>query len=87
MSIDLVGSVVGKPVDPETVIETTEKDDVVLERNIRPASAAPAAEESPSRTSAARSGRIPGSHRSGGAYGRRRQASPRVTVSGVGSAL
>ncbi len=42
--IGLVGAIVGKPVEPETAVETTEKDDVVLEGDIRPASAAPASE-------------------------------------------
>ena len=48
--MDLIKSVVGKSV-AETVVEATETDDVVLERNIRPASAAPSAEASASKAS------------------------------------
>src|SRR5262245_48174936 len=39
--ISLIGPIVGEPVKPQTAVETAEKDNVVLERNIRPASAAP----------------------------------------------
>lgn len=38
--VDLSGTIVGKPVEPKAVVETTEKNDVVLERNIGPATAA-----------------------------------------------
>jgi len=51
--INPVGTIVGKPVEPKPVIETTEKNDIVLERNIGPASAAPAAKTSASAANAA----------------------------------
>ena len=39
--IGLIGPIIGKTVKSQAVVETTQKDNVVLERNIRPASAAP----------------------------------------------
>jgi hypothetical protein len=51
--VDLSGTIVGKPVEPKAVVEATEKDDIVLERNIGPATAAPAANTSASATNAA----------------------------------
>ena len=41
--IRLVGTIVGKPVEAKAVVETTEKNDIVLERHIGPAPAAPTA--------------------------------------------
>jgi hypothetical protein len=50
--IDLVGTIVGKPVEAKAVGETTEKNDVVLERHIGAATAAAtAAKTSASETS------------------------------------
>ena len=54
--IDLVGTVVGKPIESKAVVEVTEKNNVVLERNVGPASTtAPAA--SASTSAASESGR------------------------------
>ena len=44
--IDPVGTIVGKPIEPKAVVEATEKNDIVFERNIGPATAAPAAKTS-----------------------------------------
>jgi len=49
--IDLVGTIVGKPVEAKAVGETTEKNDIVFERHIGPATAATAAKTSASETS------------------------------------
>ena len=54
--IDLVGTIVGKPVEAKAVGETTEKNDIVFERHIGPATAATAAKTSaPTSNVAARS--------------------------------
>jgi hypothetical protein len=49
--IDPVGTIVSKPVKPKSVVETTKQNDIVLERNIGPAAAAPAPETSAAETS------------------------------------
>jgi len=51
--INPVGTIVSKPAEPKAVVETTEKDDIVLERNIGPATAAPAAAASASTSNTA----------------------------------
>jgi len=49
--IDPVGAIVGKPVEPKAVVEMAKKNDIVLQRDIGPAAAAPAPDTSASETS------------------------------------
>ena len=48
--IHLVGAIVRKSIEANAIVEMTEKNDIVLERNIGPASAPPAAKTSASET-------------------------------------
>ena len=93
--IGLVGTVVGKPIEPKAVVETTEKNNVMLERDIGPASATTptaASASTSSKSTASESGRSESASASAHARTERvslgvayRRASSRLRPMGCGS--